>query len=479
MSVQDCVTSSLNSLNSWSAGDLGRREVIHLWSRLTTGATFAQIEDSLNKPPTQVVDEIINTAIAEPLPSFTWEDYAGDDDILYEYRDELIREWQLGLSTRKFRHKLVLFWHNHFVTEFNTHGCANYFNDYYKLLHEHAFGNFKDFVMEVGKTPAMLVYLNGNQNVASAPNENYARELLELFTLGEGNGYTEMDILGVARALTGWYCDQYSCGPVSFDAGNYDDGNKTIFGATSNYDYDGVHDLIFTLRANETARNICRKFYQFFVYPEINDSVVDQLAATFIANNFEIKPVLQQLLKSEHFFSEPFFNARIKSPSECLLGFYSRFDIEYLTDYSQDMMGYLAYMSYRLGQEYGEPVDVFGWPEHRDWINESTMTSRWGYLSEIIFGSLAESADAKLVNLAKDVSGNSNDPQVVTEGIILHMLGQTIDPAAVLTATEAFKGEIPQFYFDQGIWNLDAVEVPDQVKLLLGYLSRLPEFQMC
>ena len=149
-------------------------------------------------------------------------------------------------------------------------------------------------------------FLNNIQNTRFQPNENYARELLELFTLGVDNGYTQVDITNVARAISGWNgIDQTNlCGDVTFIQPFWDPGQKTIFGKTGNWGYDDVINLLFTERAVQISEYICRKLYVDFVNPDVNEDMVKLLAKVFRDNNFEIAPVMKALLQSEHFFDD-------------------------------------------------------------------------------------------------------------------------------------------------------------------------------
>ena len=148
----------------------------------------------------------------------------------------------------------------------------------------------------------MLMYLNGYENRNNAPNENYARELYELFTLGEGNGYTQDDITETARALTG-YNNRQDGGPIYFNPNRFDNGEKTIFGRKGNWNYDDVINILFEEKSDLISKFIVRKLYKHFVSPDVNEAIVDELALYFINNNFELEPLYRKLFKSEHFIN--------------------------------------------------------------------------------------------------------------------------------------------------------------------------------
>ncbi|MEM1214978.1 MAG: DUF1800 domain-containing protein [Bacteroidota bacterium] len=466
--------------------------VQHLYLRLGFGADLARVTAGLALSPAELVDQLIDDIVSQGPPEppywgyWSRQDYEdnndGDEDLYFVHKFELRRRWTSEMITEGLRSKLALFWHNHFVTEEEVYDCNSHMWAYFELLHRRATGNFRQFVEEMGKNPAMLVYLNGNENIAAEPNENYARELMELFTMGEGNGYTQTDIVEVSRALTGWSVG-YNCETnVVFNPNEFDDGPKTIFGQTGNWNYDDVHELIFTERALETARYICGKLYRHFVYEKPSQEVIDALALTFMDNDWEIAPVLRQLFKSAHFFSDQFINTRIKSPQEVLVHLFTLLGLEAETDYPTEALDTLTYYAQELGQETFNPVDVAGWPGYHDWLNENTLTFRWSFTASFLYGYFSEypTVRNKLVNLAIDLSdGVVNDEVLTTRRLVAFVLNQELDERLFETALQYFKGEVPENYFDEDQWNMYFPEAPYQVLNLLFYLTRLPEWQLC
>src|SRR5450432_870823 len=230
---------------------------------------------------------------------------------------------------------MVLFWHNHFVTETNTVDNALFCYQYNMLLRRHALGNFKEFVRAITVEPAMLRYLNGYANSKKAPDENYGRELQELFTLGKGPGshYTEEDVKAAARVLTG-FTVQYKTFTSSFDPNRHDETDKQfstaygnrlirgIKGKEGTMELDELLDMIFS--QEEVSRFICRKLYRFFVYHNIDETterdLIEPLAALFRKENYEIGPVLEALFSSQHFFDPANFGCMIKSPIDFTIG---------------------------------------------------------------------------------------------------------------------------------------------------------------
>ncbi len=222
---------------------------------------------------------------------------------------------------------------NHFVTEFEAYGYAPYMFQYYNTLQTHALGNLKEFVREIGINSTMLIYLNGFQNTNMEPNENYARELFELFTLGEGNGYTQDDIIFTAQALTGYNHWDEVGGQIYFDPSTFFDGEKTIFNKVGNWGSVDVINLIFQERKNEVTNFICAKLYEYFVSHVIDDlielEIIQPLAQTLIDNDFEMVPMLKQLFKSEHFFDEHALGVILKSPYDVIFNFVNETEFFY------------------------------------------------------------------------------------------------------------------------------------------------------
>ena len=187
------------------------------------------------------------------------------------------------------------------MVEYKDVNQPAYLYQYYALIQSHALENFKTFVSEMGLATTMLRYLNGFENKKNSPNENYARELYELFTLGEGNGYIQEDITETARALTGYNRFKTYLGVIEFNENSFDKGSKTIFGRSGNWGYNDVIDILFEEKKDLIANFICNKIYRYFVSPQLNSSVVSAMAETFKQNEFELKPSLNNYLKVNTF----------------------------------------------------------------------------------------------------------------------------------------------------------------------------------
>ncbi|MEI6411139.1 MAG: DUF1800 domain-containing protein [Bacteroidota bacterium] len=461
------------------------RRVAHVYRRLGFGASLAQIQEGLQMSPSDLIDHLLNPAsdLGPPDPpywaGYTNADYAADPNMVFTHRDQLRRQWLSNMLTEGIQAKMALFWHNHFVTAINTVGCNSYFWDYFSMIHEYSFGNFRLFAREMGKNPAMLVYLNGNLNVAGQPNENYARELMELFTMGESNGYTQADIVEMARALTGWQSKDYLCTPAYFDNTKHDNNAKTIFGQTANYSFTTAHNLIFSARSEQVSKFISGKIYKNFVYQAIDPTVVAGLADELKSNNWELLPTLKTLYKSEHFFDERIISARIKNPVETLIPILKMAGADTAGPLPDNWWDAIGYWTYLLGQEMFNPPNVAGWPGYHAWINESTLASRWNFSSVTsYFLTQNDTLKENLRSLAQALTNDSNDPGLITSALVDFFTGQTLEPIHLQSAIINFKAGIPENYYQDGTWNLYWNEAPYQIVNLLYYLVKLPEFQL-
>jgi len=481
--MTSCNTASLASYVPTAMKPWDIHRVRHVLRRLGYGLDVAQENTALTQAPDVFVDTWINDSIAfanSPAPA--WGDWSFSDYTNFgnERFPQIVEWWRQTMDdtlNMKLRGKLTLFWHNHFVTRVDDYNAPSWMYQYYNLLQTHALGNFKTLTKEIGKNEAMLVFLNGVQNRRWSPNENYARELFELFTLGANNNYTQTDIVEAARALTGYNAWTELGAPIGFNPNSFDNTGKVIFGsAPTNFDHDSLIDHLFTVRANEISDFIVKKIYRAFVSPELPaQTIIDQLAATFRNANWELVPVLRELFKSEHFFDENAIGAIIKDPYECLLGFLKEANFPY----TQQQLEVIQYYASNLGQEYYNPVDVAGWQGDRDWINSSTITGRWQGLEYIMWTKW--NLDPELFrNMAlEQLPATTTDPALVAQKIVDRFVPKTLFTASdYVLATTVFKGDVPQNYYDNNQWDLNWGSVPYQVVLLLQHIFRMPEFQL-
>jgi uncharacterized protein (DUF1800 family) len=293
------------------------RKVGHLLRRAGFGATPDEVQAYAQKGLAATVDELVNyERIPDDLDG-TLGKVQGDLVDLHNLED--IQTWWLYRmlhTSRPLQEKMTLFWHGHFATAQYKVNNATYMQQQNETLRQHALGNFKDLVTAIAKDPAMLIWLDGNTNRKGAPNENFARELMELFTLGLGN-YTEDDVKAGARAFTGWNLNRQQ-GAFAFNKNQHDDGEKTFRGVTGNLNGD---DIIANVVADPaTAKRLATKLFAFFAYDNPDPAVVQPFADIYLKSNFEIKPVVQAILLSDEFYSAASFTKHVKSPVEYVVG---------------------------------------------------------------------------------------------------------------------------------------------------------------
>lgn len=478
--AQNCAGATLAAYVPDTNKPWNKLRVEHVYKRLGFGASFAEVQAGLLLTPSQLVDNLFNDAQAAPLPTPpTWYNWNINNYSNYvnERNDQYIEwyvQWIKDMLTTSVREKFALFWHNHFVTKIVDYRCPSYMYEYHKLLQQSAFGNFKSFVKDMGKSSAMLFFLDGRLNKKNRPNENYARELLELFTMGVNNGYTQQDITETAKALTGFTNVSVECGTVNFDPNQFDSSIKTIFGQTGNFDYDTLHDLIFQERATEISQYIASKVYTHFVHAIPNQLIIDELALTFKNSNFEIEPMLLQLFKSEHFFEDDVMSVVVKSPVEYLLMMVKEGNLPY----DNAILEAVSYLTVDMGQQLFNPIDVSGWNGNRAWINGTSITKRWDVLSQYLDYVVGVLDKEKFRELAIDVSNNSNNVADVAKKITDHFIPKGLDTAGYNEATIALKYQVPQNYFDLNLWDLSFQYAPEQVWNLLKWVLRRPEYQL-
>ncbi|MEL7162118.1 MAG: DUF1800 family protein, partial [Bacteroidota bacterium] len=314
----------------------------------------------------------------------------------------------------------------------------------------------------------------GFENTREQPNENYARELFELFTLGENNGYTEEDIVEASRALTGWNGWTSYCGGVEWAEWGYDASEKTVFGRTDNFDYRTLVDMLFEEKAELISEFICGKLYHDYVNVAPNEEVISAMAATFRQNDFRIEPVLRELFSSAHFFDDANVGTLVKSPMELMISFLRQGDFGTFENY----LGWGFWGISQMGQQLGQPPDVAGWTGDRSWIDSNRLTLRWDFLSGFSWAVHNES-ESTYPDFAKLLSDSSNSPEIIARQIVDYFVPRGfLTEEAYDLATDVLKWDVPANYYDTGEWNLDWDSASWQVVVLLRHIARIPEFQL-
>ena len=451
--------------------------------RLGFGCSLSDIDLHLNSTPKSLIDDIVDGASnmeVTTAPEWSqWDNkqFNKSENNKNYYHTIWQRQAFKDIINNGFRERLTLFWSNHFVVEYKDVNQPAYLYQYYALIQSHALGNFKTFVSEMGLAPAMLRYLNGFENKKNSPNENYARELYELFTLGEGNGYIQEDITETARALTGYNRFKTYLGVIEFNENSFDKGSKTIFGRSGNWGYNDVIDILFEEKKDLIANFICNKIYRYFVSPQLNSSVVSAMAETFKQNEFELKPVLKQLFKSEHFFDSVNSNVIIKSPIDLMLGLHHSLSFEYKDNVDLELN--FRNKCREMGQEVFSPVDVAGWQGNHDWINSETLPKRWEFADYLLIKYWQKNKNQFKTFIQSLVGSDQTDLRVIVTQLKDFMFcPYEIKEEEMTDAINTFMGEVPESYFEDGTWSLNSNSVPKQVYDLMRFFITLPEFQL-
>jgi len=352
------------------------KQLQHLFLRAGFGITPQLVNDLSKKNKNKVVDFLFSTTTFQPLEidlselSIYTQEYQKNNTFSMEFQrksNEKIREYnkiwieRLADSDSLLREKMTLFWANHFV-------CKNqniYFvQKYNNCLRKNALGNFGDFVKEISKEPAMLNYLNSRQNRKKQPNENFARELMELFTLGVGN-YSENDVRESARAFTGY--NHTFNGEFVIGKYHHDEALKTFFEETGNFTGDDVIDII--LKQEQCARFICEKIYRYFVNDHVNEKHVDELTTVFY-KDYNIEKLMKFLFLKDWFYDVENIGTKIKSPIELLVG------MQKMVPFSFQNTKDVQKIQRLLGQVLLDPPNVAGWKGGKNWIDSNTIILR-------------------------------------------------------------------------------------------------------
>lgn len=285
--------------------------------------------------------------------------------------------------------RMTLFWHNHFTSSLKKVLWPQWMFKQHQLLRKHALGNFAELLRAIIKDPAMLAYLDGSKNIAASPNENFARELLELFTLGVGH-YTEQDIINVARAFSGWNLNAPE-GEFVFQAKFHDQGQKQFLGRTGNFDGSDILNIL--LEEERTAEHIAEKFWKEFIsHDPVDTNIIKDWASEFRKSGYEIKALLLKIITSQVFWDTNQRGSLIKSPVEFTIGLLRELQVPF-AEYNA-----LRLANEQLGQALFNPPDVKGWRGGKDWITNTRLIRRYDLIPKF----LAEH-DKELQNLLSTI----------------------------------------------------------------------------
>lgn len=506
---------------------LTAQQAAHLLRRATFGPSPVQIQQFTGMTPQAAVQALLSTQPTPDPPidptttkSFNTLPFSQLQQGAWQ---NATKYWWLGLMINEapsLREKMVVFWQNHFVSTFAEVNDARYMYRQNTVLRRHALGNFRAFVIDMTKDPAMLRYLNGNQNVVGKPNENYGRELQELFTIGRGN-YTEDDVKAAARVLTGWtetgYRNETSADiTVTFKPALHDTTDKkfsasyqskTIKGRTgATAGDDELADLVdMILGQAEAARFVVRKLYRWFINADLTADVeqnfIEPLAQVFRQGSYDIRPVLTTLLTSQHFYDDALRGAIVKSPLELNVGTLRYFDIK-APDAVTNATGFTQLMAFVQTRNKEQQLDVmdqpnvFGWRPYYDtgfydlWINSTTLALR-GYYTDLVAGGNVSYGGAKLtldpIALAKLTSDPSDPVKLIDEWSAAFFAVDLTKPQRDFLIDNVLISGLPRYE-----WNLEwqtytsdptnknkQMAVRTKLNTTLQYMFRLAEYQLC
>jgi uncharacterized protein (DUF1800 family) len=485
------------------SGTWSRIQAFHLLRRATFGPKRDDVNQVVALGMSAAVAELL-TVRAEPTPPLndysynglnldaqaayntTWVNTPFNNTLNY-VRLQSLRGWWIGLMTgegRNIREKMTLFWTNHLPVGFATVvSNSTYCYEYLQLIRSHSLGNFKDMIRAVTLDKAMLFYLDGRSNIRTAPNENYARELQELFTVGKDlpAHYTEDDVAAAARVLTGWKVNGDTANAngaayaVYLNASQHDTTNKTFSSFYNNTiiagqsgtqgalaELDALLNMIFN--HNEVANFIIRKLYRFFVYykitPAIEADIIQPLANTFRTNNYNILPVLQELFTSAHFYEVNQMSCYIKSPIEYFIAIVKGGNIPFQTNNDP----YELYRNWRIlydvsktcQMDLGNPPSVAGWDAyseapnyHELWITADTLRTRKRF-ADTITNNGYNGGRIRIDLLAfTDALSAPGDPNVVIDELfeLFHALAPDAAVKEMLKKTILLSNQVGDFYW--------------------------------
>lgn len=486
----------------------------HLLRRGMSGPTEEEIRRALKEGPEATVERLLQPfePSLRPIALFAWgepnsvppePEGARYDAWVWEKLGRRFRltQWWVQVMVQSpvsMQERMTFFWHDHFATQLGKVEFAEFAFVNNQLLRSHATGNFREMTRAVTKDPAVLTYLDGEINTRFSLNENYARELLELFTTGRadqrGNpNYTQEDVVAAARALTGWSKQPSKTHPGThhslesrFWPHLWDDGNKTFLGRTGAWNADDIVDIIFQARADQVARHICGKLYRLLVSMTPDESVIAGMAETFRQNDWEIAPVLRRLLLSAHFYDAENIGVLPKTLLDYSVGLIRSLGLQEIPDFipTTNTLPYRDLFFRLEGLEHlpFHPPNVSGWPEGRAWVTPATLVPRVSFAADVALGRVKPvhmpwpdpMYTFDPVGLARRFP-DPDDIHALCDDMALHFLGIPPSPkereilfAALLDGGRDYEWDIAAPEQRAGI----------RIRLFLKALFALPKFQL-
>lgn len=450
------------------------RSAGHALRRMTFGVSYPTLQSVVGKTAAELFDQIAMPMQTDAVPAWANNIPTNPADFqLFQQQRTELQVWlcnQMRKTTLSMQEKMVFFLSHIYTSDTQKIRYAQFMLNNNQKLRSACFGNLKSLAIEMCKDSAMLIFLDGTANRVGRPNENFAREFFELFTLGVGN-YTETDILEASRAFTGWQIN-----PTSLDArfvpNRFDNQPKTIFGQTGNWGVDDVVRITFEQQA--CAEFYVRKLYRFFVYEIITDfaeeNVIKPLAQLLRDSNYEIKPVLRKLFTSQHFFDNEFHGSEIKSPANFFIGFTNETGA---TNYPTNVV--VLGMAIQA-QELLNPPTVQGWVGYRSWINTVTLPQRQQvcnlFLVNRTYLNTPLNPAYNWVNFAKQFPDN-NDANKLVKNIVDYLVSFDVAQSQIDALVDEMLAGLPAIY-----WDINGATAPTQLQLLMKAIYNLPEYQL-
>ncbi len=427
-----------------------RHLAAHLYRRAIFGASRAQLDEAVASSPQECVDRLFSKCKDSETQAFDVEMTVMAAGLAAGEPQALEPWWlyRMLFTPAPLKERLTLFWHGHFATSAATVPNAPMMLAQNETLRQHALGHFEPLVQAVSRDPAMLTYLNSTTNARLHPNENYAREVMELFCLGVGN-YTERDIQETARCFTGWEIRRKR---FRFNKHQHDFGTKSLFNQTG--EFDGADAVRIILAQDAAPRFIARKLVNYFVCDQpVSDELVEPLARELRDNGFHIEPVVRRILTSRYFYSQASVGQKIRSPVELAIG---------LLRCLEGTVGTIALATalQPLGQRVFFPPNVKGWDGGRKWINATTLIGRVNLVSKLLRDDNVRFANGSLADYFQD----SETPDRLVDELAGLLLAVSLPNSArreLISIAKLHKGKVAQGAND-----------------VLRTLATLPEFQL-
>lgn len=460
----------------------------HLMRRAAFGASLSELERRAAKGYEETVEELLNPGAPKDLPQDVIRRYHVDQSELRQLYSAA-GNWMYRMITTKnpLEERIALFFHGLFATGYAKLNQARSLLNQIDMFRRHGLGRFDTLLVELSKDPAMLLWLDNNENHNGHVNENYGRELLELFSMGIGN-YTEDDIKEASRAFTGWTLGNVeymamramkdSIWPYSriawhfqYRADDHDAGQKTFLGQTG--DFDGEDIVAIICRQRATADFICTRLFQFFAADHVDEAskaVIEAMIGTYFASNYEIKSVLRTLFNSDGFKSDAVRYARVKGPVEYVVG-----AMKTAGSYTRPTLGIdkVAEQAFFMGQGLLNPPTVEGWHEAEEWIDSGALVERVNFVADELSDTDKPGVRAIIGQLA-EINGGTLSPDEVVDNCL--------DLMGALSVSNRTRSALIDHVAQHGDLSLDGHRQGDRAERrvgeLLGLIAASREYQM-